>query len=108
MMKPAVLSSTIWGRDSEIWPDFAKSEISAKSGIWLFSLVFKDLERSYQILERCFRNLFLNLELPNKFSDLRQIPDFIKVTPKGVGALPATGGESHHLPLGNFSGRSLA
>ena len=107
MMKHAVLPSEIWVQNSEIWPDFAKSEILAKSGIWIFLFGFSDLEVPFQILEGGFRNLLRNLELSNKISDLRQISDFRKVPPKGVGVLPATGGESHHLPLGNFSGRSL-
>ena len=108
MMKHAVLPSEIWPHGSEIWPDFAKSEILAKSGIWLLPFGFSDLEGPFQILEGGFRNLLRNLDLSNKISALCQISDFRKVPPKGVGVLPATGGESHHLPLGNFSGRSLA
>ena len=107
MMKQAVLASEIWVQNPEIWPDFAKSEILAKSGTWLFPFGFSGLEGPFQILEGCFQNLLRNLDLVNKISDLRQISDFRKVPPKGVGVLPATGGESHHLPLGNFSGRSL-
>lgn len=107
MMKYAVCPSKIWWRISEIWPDFAKSEILAKSGIWVFPFGFSGLEGSVQISEGCFRNLLRNLDLTNKISGLCQISDFRKVPPKGVGVLPAAGGESHHLPLGNFSGRSL-
>ena len=106
-MKHAVSPPEIWCPNSEIWPDFAKSEILAKSGIWLFPFCFKGLKGPFQISEGCFRNLLRNLDLVNKISDLRQIADFGKVPPKGVGVLPAKGGESHHLPLGNFSGRSL-
>ena len=107
MMKHAVSPPEIWCPNSEIWPDFAKSEILLKSGIWLFPFGFRGLEGPFQISEGCFRNLLRNLDLVNKISDLRQISDFGKVPPKGVGVLPAKGGESHHLPLGNFSGRSL-
>jgi len=107
MMKHAVSPSEIWPQSSEIWPDFAKSGILAKSGIWLFPFGFRGLEGPFQISEGSFRNLLRNLDLPNTISVLRQISDFGKVPPKGVGVLPATGGESHHLPLGNFSGRNL-
>ena len=107
MIFPLRIHSEIWRPNSEIWPDFAKSEILPKSGIWLFPFCFKGLEGPFQISEGYFRNLLRNLDLPNNISDLRQISDFRKVPPKGVGVLPATGGESHHLPLGNFSGRSL-
>ncbi|WP_146193275.1 hypothetical protein [Salibaculum griseiflavum] len=106
-MKYAVSPSEICPDGSEIWPDFAKSEIFAKSGIWILPFGFSDLEGPIQISEGCFRNLVRNLDLLNKISGLRQISDFRKVPPKGVGVLPATGGESHHLPLSNFWGRSL-
>ena len=35
-----MIHSAIWRFKSEIWPDFAKSEILPKSGIWLFSFLF--------------------------------------------------------------------
>ena len=104
MIFHALFQSEIWRFKSGIWPDFAKSEICSKSGIWLFPISFKGLNGPFQISEGCFRNLVRNLDLSNKISDLRQIPDFGKLPPKGVGGLPAGGGESHHLPLGNFDG----
>lgn len=106
MTNDAVQPSKIWVRSSEIWPDFAESAHRAKSAIWIFRLHFKGLEGAIQILESPFQNLLHNLEFVRLFSVLEQISDFRKLPPKGVGGLPATGGESHHLPLGNFSGRS--
>ena len=103
-MKHAVLPSKIWGPCSEIWPDFAKSGFCAKSGIWLFLLSFNGLRRCCQISDGGLQNLLRNLEILNEISDLCQISDFRKSTPKGVGDLPAVGGGGHHLPLGNLLG----
>ena len=83
MMKHAVSPPEIWCPNSEIWPDFAKSEILAKSGIWLLPFGFSDLEGPFQILEGGFRNLLRNLDLSNKISALCQISDFRKVPLKG-------------------------
>ena len=99
-----LIHTAIWRLKSEIWPDFAKSEILPKSGIWLFSFDFNVLSALFQISEGSFRNLLRNLDFVNKFSGLRQIPDFEISTPKGVGGLPPQGGEVHHPPLGNFHG----
>jgi hypothetical protein len=103
-MKHAVSSSEIWGLHPEIWPDFAKSGFPAKSGIWLFPFYCSGLDGCFQILEGQLQNLLRNLEIPNKISGLCQISDFRKITPKGVGVLPATGGGGHHLPLGHLLG----
>ena len=65
-MKHTILPSKIWGPISEIWPDFAKSEILLKSGIGLFPFGFRGLEGPFQISEGCFRNLLRNLNLVNK------------------------------------------
>jgi hypothetical protein len=103
-MKHAVLPSKIWSPCSEIWPDFAKSGSCAKSEIWLFLLSFNGLGRCFQISDGGLQNLLRNLEILNEISDLCQISDFRKSTPKGVGDLPAVGGGGHHLPLGNLLG----
>jgi len=82
-MKHVVLPSEIWMQNPEIWPDFAKSEILPKSGIWFFPFGFRGLEGPFQISEGCFRNLLRNLDLSNKISDLCQISDFRKAPLKG-------------------------
>jgi hypothetical protein len=104
MMKHVVLPSEIWVQSSEIWPDFAKSGPCAKSGIWLFSFSFRGLLSPFQISGGRFRNLLRNLEKPKEINGLCQISDFRKITPKGVGDLPAIGGGDHHLPLGHLLG----
>ena len=92
---------------SEIWPDFAKSGICNLAAIWIFTLFFNGLMDSFQISDGHLRNLIRNLDYLNEFRGFRQIPDFGKSTPKGVGVLPAQGGGGHHLPLGNFLGPNL-
>jgi hypothetical protein len=57
-------------------PDFAKSAQPPKSGIWLFTSRFNDLEGAFQISETTFRNLLRNLESINDYSYLEQISDF--------------------------------
>ncbi len=94
--------SEIWTPKSEIWPDFAKSEICAQSGIWIFRQFFNGLARPFQISGGFIRNLPRNLDFLNEIKRLCQIPDFGKGTPKGVGGLPPSGGEVHHPPLGDF------
>jgi hypothetical protein len=84
--------SEIWAPLSEIWPDFAKSAVLPKSGIWVFLFEYNGLCVSVQISEGCARNLVHNLDFVSKFNDLCQISDFGKSTPKGVGGLPASGG----------------
>src|SRR6056297_585134 len=96
--------SEIWRPRSEIWPECAKSGVLPKSGICVFLFDRKDLGSSIQISEGCLRNLTRNLDFISKVSCLRQIADFGKGTPKGVGGLPPSGGEVHHPPLGKFHG----
>jgi len=98
----ALIPSEIWHLKSEIWPDFPKSEILSKSGIWLFLFSVRHLSAQLQISDGGIRNLIRNLDYPFNINSFCQIPDFGKSTPKGVGGLPATGGESHHLPPGKF------
>lgn len=93
-----VIHSAIWRLKSEIWPDFAKSEILPKSGIWLFSFYYSDLRALFQISEGRFRNLLRNLDFVCKFNTVRQIPDFKISTPKGVGKLPRKAGRSTTHP----------
>ncbi|WP_435404861.1 hypothetical protein [Mesobacterium hydrothermale] len=95
-------ASEIWTRKSEIWPDFAKSEICAQSGIWVFCRFFNGLTGLRQISDGLIRNLTRNLDFLNEIMRFCQIPDFGKGTPKGVGGLPPSGGEVHHPPLGDF------
>ena len=63
-------------RNPESGPDFAKSAHIPKSGIWLFTSRFNDLEGSFQISETTFRNLLRNLEIHSKINDFEQISDF--------------------------------
>ena len=88
-MKSGVLfSSVIWGHKSAIWPEFPKSGILPKSGIWVLSFLIRGLSPQFQISGAAIRNLVRNLDSINKFNNLRQITDFGKYTPKGVGGLP--------------------
>jgi len=93
----------IWRAHSEIWPDFAKSAVLPKSEIWVFPFECNGLCISVQISEGCSRNLVRNLDFVSKFNNLRQISEFGKGTPKGVGGLPPSGGEVHHPPPGDLA-----
>lgn len=86
------MQSEIWGFESEIWPDFAKSEILAQSGIWFFYCDFRGLVVEIQIADGGIRNLIRNLDFFIQINALRQIPDFGNSPPKGVGGLPRKGG----------------
>ena len=103
MSSAAPMRSEIWRSKPEIWPDFAKSGILAQSGIWLFCRDFRWLMVLIQISEGVIRNLIRNLDFTSNISGFRQIPDFGKGTPKGVGAPPAEAGV-HHPPLGDVPG----
>jgi len=103
MSSAASMRSEIWRSKPEIWPDFAKSEILAQSGVWLFCCDFSSLTTPIQISEGGARNLTRNLDLVSDISNLCQIPDFGKGPPKGVGAPPAKAGV-HHPPLGILPG----
>lgn len=88
-MKSGVLfGSAIWGPKSAIWPEFPKSGILAQSAIWFLSFLIRGLSPQFQISGAAIRNLVRNRDSINKFNNLRQITDFGKCTPKGVGGLP--------------------
>ena len=100
MTNPLKMPCQIWTVRSQIWPDFAKSEICPKSEIWLFALDFNDLMGRFQIWLGCLPNLNPNLDFSNYFKDFCQISDLAKSPPKGVGDLPAKRGRFTTYPLG--------
>ena len=104
MINPPKMSCQIWTVRSQIWPDFAKSEICSKSEIWHFALDFNDLMRRFQIWLGCLPNLNPNLNFTNEFRDFCQISDLAKSPPKGVGDLPAKRGKFTTYPLGTVPG----
>ena len=104
MTNPLKMPCQIWTVRSQIWPDFAKSEICPKSEIWLFTLDFNDLMRRFQIWLGCLPNLNPNLDFANDFRDFCQISDLAKSPPKGVGDLPAKRGKFTTYPLGIVPG----
>ncbi len=93
-----IMMSQIWPIWSQIWPDFAKSEILDKSEIWKFQREFNGLKGRIQIWHDPLTNLKTNLDYINDFSSFRQIPDLSESTPKGVGDLPAKRGRSPPTP----------
>lgn len=98
MISATPIQSEIWRLEPEIWPDFAESGILAQSGIWLFCRDFRGLMALIQIAEGVIRNLIRNLDSASNISELRQIPDFGKSPPKGVGAPPARAGVTPPTP----------
>lgn len=101
------MASQIWTIRSQIWPDFAKSEICQKSEIWNFSHDFIELTGQIQICLGVMPNLNTNLDFANSFSELCQISDLSLSTPKGVSDLPAKRGRVTTYPWAIFPDQSL-
>ena len=107
MTGPPKMASQIWTIQSQIWPDFAKSETCQKSEIWNLRYDFRWLAGQIQICLGIMPNLRTNLDFVNIFSDLCQIPDLSLSTPKGVGNLPAKRGRVTTYPWAIFPDQSL-